>query len=114
MKAIISPPPSEQVNNMGVSISSLSKVVIDIVPADKRLPHDEHLIPQPENGCISRDIACKVTRNGSRGQDIQAKPQPALSSRMENKISSVNLEDEEDTMKLLQPVTKADEKTQVA
>ncbi|XP_018417978.1 PREDICTED: serine/threonine-protein kinase Nek4 [Nanorana parkeri] len=108
--ASISPPPAEQGNNMAVSISSLGKVVIDIVPGDKRLPHDEHLIPQPENGCISRDVACKVTRNGARGQDIQAKPQTTLSSKMENKNSSISLEDEEDTMKLLQPVTKGDEK----
>ncbi|XP_072277140.1 serine/threonine-protein kinase Nek4 [Pyxicephalus adspersus] len=111
MKAANIPPPApEPVNNMAVSISSLSKVVIDIVPGDKRQPHDEHLISQPENGCISRDVACKVIRNGPRGQDSQTKPQPALGSKMENKIPSVSLEDEEDTMKLLQPVAKCEEK----
>ncbi|CAI9585717.1 unnamed protein product [Staurois parvus] len=99
--ASVSPPSPVQVNNMAVSISSVSKVVIDIVSSDKRQPHDEHLIPQSENGCISRDIAGKVTRNRPQGQDYQATPQPALSCKMENKIPSVSLEDEEDTMKLL-------------
>ncbi|XP_077308326.1 serine/threonine-protein kinase Nek4 isoform X2 [Lithobates pipiens] len=106
--ASVSSPPAEQVNNMAVSISTVSKVVIDIVPGDNRQPCDEHLIPQSENGCISRDVACRMTPNRPQGQDYQAKLQ--LSSKMENKISSVSLEDEEDTMKLLQQATKGDGK----
>ncbi|KAM5148276.1 serine/threonine-protein kinase Nek4 isoform 2-T2 [Mantella aurantiaca] len=110
MKAASVPsPPPEQGNNMAVSISPPSMVVTDIVPGDKRLPHDEHLIPKAENGCISKDVASKVTRNRPRRQNIQEKLQPALDSKMENLISSFNLEDGDDTMKLLQPVTKGDE-----
>lgn len=106
--ASVSSLPAEQVNDMAVSISTISKVVIDIVPDDNRQPRDKHLIPQSENGCISRDVPCKVTLNRPQGQDYQAKLQ--ISSKMENNISSVSLEDEEDTMKLLQQATKGDGK----
>ncbi|XP_075039202.1 serine/threonine-protein kinase Nek4 [Mixophyes fleayi] len=115
MKAVSPAAPDlPHMNNTAVSISTLSKVDIDILPDDKKEPCDVHLIPEPQNSCISKDSPCKVTRNGPQSQDTQAQPQPALISNIENTISQpvshASMEDEEDTMKLLQPVIKGEEK----
>ncbi|KAM9324456.1 serine/threonine-protein kinase Nek4 [Gastrophryne carolinensis] len=109
IKACVSPPISEPVNNLAVSISTLSKVDIDILPDDKGPSCDEHLIPKPDNGRISRDTSNYVTQNGQRGQVMHVKSQPTLNSRMESKYSPNNLDEDDDTMKLLQPIAKGEE-----
>ncbi|XP_063796688.1 serine/threonine-protein kinase Nek4 [Pseudophryne corroboree] len=111
MKAVSPAAPDlPHMNNTVVSISTLSKVDIDILPDENKSPGDEHLTPEPQNGCTSKDTPSKVTRNGPQSQDTHAKPQAAFSSNIENPISSVRMEDEEDTMKLLQPGSKSEEK----
>ncbi|XP_068107973.1 serine/threonine-protein kinase Nek4 [Hyperolius riggenbachi] len=104
--ASVSPPVPEQVSSMAVSIATLSKVDIDMFPEDKRVPCEEHMIPEPDS--MSRDAGGRVTQNGPRGQDAR-KPRATSVSEMENNSSSVAPEEEEDTLKLLQPIAGGEE-----
>ncbi|XP_069823229.1 serine/threonine-protein kinase Nek4 isoform X1 [Dendropsophus ebraccatus] len=103
-------PDPPDLNNSAASISTLSKVDIGILPNDNRASGDEHLIPKPQNDC--RDTPGKMTPSGPKEPDIKGKLRPALHSNMENKslppATPANIQDDEDTMKLLQPAHKAD------
>ncbi|XP_073430406.1 serine/threonine-protein kinase Nek4 [Dendrobates tinctorius] len=103
-------PDFPHMNNTSASISTLSKVDISVLPDDKRAQSDEHLIPELQDDC--RDPPGKMTPNSPSEQDIKLKPQAASNANMENNICPVanptSMEDEEDTMKLLQPVCKGD------
>ncbi|XP_056380151.1 serine/threonine-protein kinase Nek4 isoform X2 [Hyla sarda] len=110
--ACISPAASDppDFNNTAASISTISKVDISVLPNDKSASCDEHLIPKLQNDCS--DTPGKVTPNGPKEQDIKGKLHPALHPNMENKTlppaKPAQMEDEEDTLKLLQPVNKFD------
>ncbi|KAM3915087.1 serine/threonine-protein kinase Nek4 [Leptodactylus fuscus] len=103
-------PDPPHMNNTAASISTLSKVDISILHNDNKAPCDEHLIPELHND--RRDTPSKMTPNSPKQQDIKVKAPPALSTNIENKISPqaspASMEDEEDTMKLLQSSNQGD------
>ncbi|XP_040263649.1 serine/threonine-protein kinase Nek4 [Bufo bufo] len=104
-------PDLPHMNNTAASISTLSKVDISILPNDKRAACDEHLIPALQNDCMPG----KMTPSSPEEKNIKEKPNPALNSNMEDKMlpvaSPASMEDEEDTIKLLQPVITDDQQT---
>ncbi|XP_077133062.1 serine/threonine-protein kinase Nek4 isoform X3 [Ranitomeya variabilis] len=104
-------PDFPHMNSTAAYISTLSKVDISVLPDDKRAAADEHLIPELQNDC--RDPPGKMTPNCPKEQDIKRKPQAAPNANMEDNVCPVanptSMEDEEDnTMKLLQPACKGD------
>ncbi|CAJ0931552.1 unnamed protein product [Ranitomeya imitator] len=113
-KAACDPPALPELSHMNSTaayISTLSKVDISVLPDDKRAPADEHLIPELQNDC--RDPPGKMTPNCPKEQDIKRKPQAASKANKEDNVCPVanptSMEDEEDdTMKLLQPACKGD------
>ncbi|KAG8556792.1 hypothetical protein GDO81_018208 [Engystomops pustulosus] len=97
------------VNNAAASISTLSKVDISVLTDDNREQREEHLIPEPQSD--RRDAPGKMTPNCPKEQDTRGKAHSAVNYNMENNIlppASPCIEDEEDTMKLLQSINKGD------
>ncbi|XP_075431111.1 serine/threonine-protein kinase Nek4 isoform X2 [Ascaphus truei] len=100
-------------DNTGVSIATISKVDIDLFPAEKKCSRDNNSIPTGEtnNNCIANAVECKLTDNGSQMQDYQENPHAILVSKVQKNPSKVVLMEEGDgTMTLLQPVSKVENK----
>ncbi|KAM4021585.1 serine/threonine-protein kinase Nek4 isoform 2-T2 [Anomaloglossus baeobatrachus] len=97
-------PDLPHMDNTAASISTLSKVDVSVLPNDKGAASDEHLIPD------CRDTPGKVTPKSPKEQDIKGKPPAAFTTNMENnvlpEVTPASMEDEEDTMRLLQPACK--------
>ncbi|XP_053577005.1 serine/threonine-protein kinase Nek4 isoform X2 [Bombina bombina] len=103
-------PIKNSMDNSDVHIATISKVDIDLLPTEKKISHDDHLIPsrEPQNGCVANDTDSKIAQNHFQKQDAQVKPNSSLVSKRRafKSISLDSMEEGDDTMKLLQPVWK--------
>ncbi|KAM8930963.1 serine/threonine-protein kinase Nek4 [Pelodytes ibericus] len=100
--------PENPMSDTIVSISTLSKVDIDILSTEKKDSKAEHPIQTGEPG---NPVSCNVTQNrASEAQESQAQEIPALLSKGEKKrlkpSPASSMDNGDDTMKLLQPGLK--------
>ncbi|XP_067424144.1 serine/threonine-protein kinase Nek4 isoform X2 [Emydura macquarii macquarii] len=99
-------------NSTGVSIATISKVDIDILPSERRNSKSDHLLQdnKARHLSIPNEVECKITSNGPQTEEEALQKNSEPGSRTENvdsKQFAVDVADEgDDTLKLLQPVSK--------
>ncbi|XP_074986699.1 serine/threonine-protein kinase Nek4 isoform X10 [Caretta caretta] len=99
-------------NSTGVSIATISKVNIDILLSERRNSKSDHLLQDNKARCLSipSEVESKITSNVPQTKEDRLQQNSKQVSRTEivdsKQFAAVVSDEGDDTLKLLQPVSK--------
>ncbi|XP_038265516.1 serine/threonine-protein kinase Nek4 isoform X2 [Dermochelys coriacea] len=99
-------------SSTGVSIATISKVDIDILLSERRNSKSDHLLQDNKARCLSipSEVESKITSNGPQTKEDRLQQNSKQGSRTEivdsKQFAAVVTGEGDDTLKLLQPVSK--------
>uniref|UniRef100_A0A8C9FMB0 non-specific serine/threonine protein kinase n=1 Tax=Pavo cristatus TaxID=9049 RepID=A0A8C9FMB0_PAVCR len=111
-------PCSNDLNNLGGSLATISGVNIDILPYEKRNRGSEHIPESNKAKCVNASGNSEMISSNPlmKTDGLQKKTKQAFKGgSVESKHSFVDaVEDDDDTLKLLQPASKDQKQTDVS